>query len=102
MGFGSTRAESRQLVSHKGITVNGNVVNIPSYVVKSGDVVAVRDKAKKQLRIQQSLDLSAQRGRPDWVEVDSSKMEGKFKQAPERAELPSEINESLIIELYSR
>ncbi len=102
MGFGSTRSECRQLVSHKGITVNGGVVNIASYVVKAGDVVAVREKAKKQLRIQQALDLATQRGRPDWVEVDNTKMEGKFKQVPERSELPSEINESLIIELYSR
>lgn len=102
MGFGSTRSESRQLVSHKSITVNGGVVNIASYVVKAGDVIAIREKAKKQLRVQQSLDLATQRGRPDWVEVDNTKMEGKFKQVPERSELPSEINESLIIELYSR
>ena len=102
MGFGSTRSESRQLVSHKCITVNGGVVNIASYVVKAGDVIAVREKAKKQLRVQQALDLATQRGRPDWVEVDNTKMEGKFKQVPERSELPSEINESLIIELYSR
>jgi small subunit ribosomal protein S4 len=102
MGFGVTRAESRQLVSHKAITVNGQAVNIPSYQVQAGDVVAIREKSKKQLRIQQSLDLAAQRGRADWVAVDNSKMEGTFRQVPERTELPSEINESLIIELYSK
>lgn len=102
MGFGSTRSEARQLVAHKGVTVNGITVNIASYLVKAGDVIAVREKAKKQLRVQQALDLATQRGRPDWVEVDNSKMEGKFKHLPERNELPSEINESLIIELYSR
>jgi len=102
MGFGSTRSEARQLVAHKGVTVNGDTVNIPSYLVKAGDVIAVREKAKKQLRVQQALDLATQRGRPDWIEVDNSKLEGKFKHAPERSELPSEINESLIIELYSR
>jgi len=102
MGFGSTRSESRQLVAHKGITVNGIVVNIASYLVKAGDVVAVREKAKKQLRIQQAMDLASQRGRPDWVTVDAATLQGTFKQAPERSELPSEINESLIIELYSR
>ncbi len=102
MGFGATRSEARQLVAHKGITVNGAVVNIASYLVKAGDVVAVREKAKKQLRIQQAMDLASQRGRPDWVSVDINRLEGTFKQVPERGELPSEINESLIIELYSR
>jgi small subunit ribosomal protein S4 len=102
MGFGSTRSESRQLVSHKGITVNGVVVNIASYLVKAGDVVAVREKSKKQLRIQQAMDLASQRGRPDWVTVDAATLQGTFRQVPERSELPSEINESLIIELYSR
>jgi len=102
MGFGATRSECRQLVSHKGIMVNGKVTNVASYAVKPGDTITVRDKARKQLRIQQALDLASQRGRPEWVEVDNSKMEGKFKQVPERSDLPSEINESLIIELYSR
>lgn len=102
MGFGATRNESRQLVAHKAIKVNGRVVNIASFQVKAGDVITVADKAKKQLRIQQAMDLSSQRGRPDWVEVDTSKAEGKLKHLPERGELPSEINESLIVELYSR
>ena len=102
MGFGATRAESRQLVSHKSITVNGEVVNVPSYQVKPGDVVAVREKSKNQLRIKSSLELAAQRGTAEWVEVDSGKMEGQFKAVPDRAELPAEINENLIVELYSK
>jgi len=102
MGFGSTRAESRQLISHKAILVNGSCVNIPSYQVKAGDVISLRERAKKQLRIQQSLDLSTQRGRVEWVDVDNSKMEGTYKSVPERSDLPSEINENLIIELYSK
>ena len=102
MGFGSTRAEARQLVSHKGITVNGEVVNIASYLVKAGDTVAVREKAKKQLRIQESLKLAESTGLPAWVQVDAGKMEGVFKKTPDRDEFGSEINESLIVELYSR
>lgn len=102
MGFGSTRAESRQLVSHKSITVNGDVVSIPSYQVAQGDVVAVRQKAKEQLRIKQALDLAAHRAAVDWVLVDSGKMEGRFTRAPDRGELSSEINENLIVELYSK
>jgi small subunit ribosomal protein S4 len=102
MGFGSTRAEARQLVSHKGITVNGEVVNIASYLVKVGDTVAVREKAKKQLRIQESLKLAESSGLPAWVQVDAGKMEGVFKKTPDRDEFGSEINESLIVELYSR
>ena len=102
MGFGATRAEARQLVSHKGITVNGEVVNIASYLVKVGDTVAVRDKAKKQLRIQESLKLAESAGLPAWCQVDVSKMEGVFKKTPDRDEFGSEINESLIVELYSR
>ncbi len=102
MGFGSTRAEARQLVSHKSITVNGEVVNIASYLVKAGDVVAVREKAKKQLRIQDSLKLAESIGMPAWVQVDASKMEGVFKKTPDRDEFGAEINESLIVELYSR
>jgi len=102
MGFGSTRAESRQLVSHKGITVNGQLVNIPSYQVGAEDVVAVVEKARGQLRIQSALTLASQRGGVDWVDVDSNKMEGVFKRLPDRSELPSEINENLIVELYSK
>ena len=102
MGFGSTRAESRQLVSHKAIVVNGQMVNIASYQVSDEDVIAVREKSKSQLRIQASLQLSAQRSAVEWVAVDGDKMEGVFKRPPDRSELPSEINESLIVELYSK
>ena len=102
MGFGSTRAEARQLVSHKSITVNGQVVNIPSFMVKAGDVVAVREKAKKQLRIADALKLADSIGLPGWVAVDIAKMEGTFKKSPDRDEFGAEINESLIVELYSR
>ena len=102
MGFASTRAEARQLVSHKGVLVNGSVVNVPSYQVEAGDVVAVREKAKKQLRIQSALTLAAQRGDIEWIDVNTDKMEGVFKSAPERGELSSEINENLIVELYSK
>jgi small subunit ribosomal protein S4 len=102
MGFGSTRAEARQLVSHKGILVNGSVVNIPSYQVKPGDVVSVREKAKKQLRIQAAVSLAEQRGGSEWIEVNTDKLEGTFKSRPERQDLSSEINENLIVELYSK
>ena len=102
MGFGATRAESRQLVSHKGIVVNGEVVNIASYLVKAGDTVGVREKAKKQLRIADSLKLAESIGLPAWVTVDGTKLEGVFKKAPDRDEFGAEINESLIVELYSR
>lgn len=102
MGFGSTRAESRQLVSHKAITVNGVIVNIASYNVKAGDVVAVRERAKKQLRIQNALDISAQRAEVEWVEVDVEKKEGVLKRYPEREDLSADINENLIVELYSK
>ena len=102
MGFGSTRAEARQLVSHKSILVNGTTVNIPSYVVQPGDVVSVREKAKSQLRVQSALALAQNRASCEWLEVDSKKMEGTFKAKPEREELPSEINENLIVELYSK
>jgi len=102
MGFGSTRAEARQLVSHASLTVNGQVVNIPSYSVKVGDVIAIREKAKKQLRIQDALKLADSTGMPDWVSVDITKMEGTFKKVPDRDQYGSEINESLIVELYSR
>jgi len=102
MGFGSTRAEARQLVSHKAILVNGNVVNIPSLQVHPGDVIAIREKAKKQARIQESVGLVAQAGQPSWVSVDASKLEGTFKQTPDRDDIGGDINESLIVELYSR
>ena len=102
MGFGSTRSEARQLVSHKGILVNGRVVNIPSYQVAAGDVVSVREKAKKQLRIQSAMGLAEQRPDPVWIEVNAEKLEGTFKSKPERQELPSEINENLSVELYSK
>lgn len=102
MGFGSTRAEARQLVSHQGVTVNGNVVNIPSYSVKVGDTIAVREKAKKQLRVLDSVKLAESVGLPAWVKVDSSKLEGVFTKTPDRDEFGAEINESLIVELYSR
>ena len=102
MGFGSTRAESRQLVSHKSIVVNGAVVNIPSFQVEAGDVVAIREKSRNQLRIQGALTLSANRSPVPWVDVNPEKMEGVFKAAPERDELPQEINENLIVELYSK
>ena len=102
MGFGSTRAEARQLVSHKAITVNGGCVNIPSYLVKAGDVVSVREKSKTQVRIAEALQLATQVGLPAWVEVNLSKSEGIFKKVPDRDEFAADINESLIVELYSR
>ena len=102
MGFGATRAESRQLVSHKTISVNGSTVNVPSYQVKPGDVVAVREKSKNQMRIAQALDLCVQRGRVEWVEVDSDKKSGVFKSVPARSDLSADINENLIVELYSK
>ena len=102
MGFGSTRAESRQLVSHNAILVNGQKVNIPSYTVQVGDVISIREKSKKQLRVQTALQLAAQRGEVEWIAVDSNKMEGTFSRTPDRADLPAEINENLIVELYSK
>ena len=102
MGFGATRAESRQLVSHKAISVNGKTVNIPSFQVAAGDVVAVREKAKKQLRVQNALNLAGQRSNVEWVDVNSEKKEGVFKRVPDRIDLPADINENLIVELYSK
>jgi len=102
MGFGSTRAEARQLVSHKSITVNGAAVNIPSYMVKVGDVVAVREQSKKQARVIEALQLALQVGMPAWVEVNADKAEGVFKKVPDRDEFAADVNESLIVELYSR
>ncbi len=102
MGFGSTRAEARQLVSHKAFMVNGNVVNIASYQVMNGDVIAVRDKAKKQVRIVEALSLAEQIGMPSWVTVDSKNMQGTFNSVPDRTDIAHDVNESLIVELYSR
>lgn len=102
MGFGSTRAEARQLVSHKSITVNGGVVNIASYMVKVGDAVCVREKAKKQLRIADSIKLAESMGLPAWIQIDAAKMEGIFKKTPDRDEFGADIKEALIVELYSR
>lgn len=102
MGFAATRAEARQLVSHKAIVVNGRVVNIPSFQVSVNDVVAVREKSKKQARIKASLELAEQREKTTWLEVDSAKMEGVFKRVPERSDLSADINEHLIVELYSK
>ncbi|NLP65266.1 30S ribosomal protein S4 [Paraburkholderia sacchari] len=102
MGFASTRAEARQLVSHKALTLNGVVANIPSMQVKAGDVVAIREKAKKQARIVEALSLAEQGGMAGWVSVDAKKFEGTFKGMPERSDIAGDINESLIVELYSR
>jgi small subunit ribosomal protein S4 len=102
MGFGSTRAEARQLVSHGAVLVNAKPVNIPSYLVKAGDTVAVREKSRNQLRITDALKLAEQIGMPGWVSVDAAKMEGIFKKSPDRDEFGADINESLIVELYSR
>lgn len=102
LGYASTRAEARQLVSHKAIVVNGNVVNIASFQVKLGDLVSVREKAKKQVRIAEALSLAEQSGFPMWVSVDAKKMEGSLKSWPDRADFNQEVNESLIVELYSR
>ena len=102
MGFGSTRAESRQLVAHNAILVNGQKVNIPSFRVQEGDMVGLREKSKAQLRVQSALQLASQRGEVEWVSVDTNKMEGTFTRNPDRSDLPSEINENLIVELYSK
>lgn len=102
MGFGSTRAEARQLVSHKAMTVNGKSVNIPSFMVKAGDTIAVRDKSKKQNRVAEALQLATQVGMPAWVEVSVEKSEGIFKSVPDRDQFAADVNESLIVELYSR
>ena len=102
MGFGATRAESRQLVSHKSILVNGKVVNVPSFKVAANDVVSIREKAKQQSRIKAALEVAEQRETPTWIEVDAGKMEGTFKRPPERSDLSADINEHLIVELYSK
>ncbi|MBB5209745.1 30S ribosomal protein S4 [Chiayiivirga flava] len=103
MGFAVTRASARQLVSHRGITVNGKVVNLPSYQVRPGDAITLTEKAQRQLRVQESLTLSQEMDLfPSWVEVDAKKFAGVFKAVPERSDLPSDINEALIVELYSK
>ena len=102
MGFAATRSEARQLVSHKSINVNGEAVSIASYQCKAGDVIAVREKAQKQLRIQSALQIKAQVGFPEWVEVDEKKFQGTFKQLPDRGDILPDINENLVVELYSK
>ncbi|ABI55836.1 30S ribosomal protein S4 [Alkalilimnicola ehrlichii MLHE-1] len=102
MGFATTRAEARQLVSHRGVQVNGRVVNVPSMQVSPGDLVGLKEKAQKQLRVQAALEMAQQNGWPAWVEVDPKKFEGTYKARPDRADLSAEINESLIVELYSK
>jgi len=102
MGYATTRAEARQLVSHKAIVVNGSVVNVPSYKVSAEDVIAIREKSKKQGRIVAALELAEQREKPTWIEVDNKAMTGVYKSNPERTDLSAEINEQLIVELYSK
>lgn len=102
MGFGASRSEARQLVRHNAITVNGRKMNIPSYQVKPGDVVAVSARAKEQLRIKGALGMAQQRGLAEWIDVDGEKLQGVYKAVPERSELPSDINEHLVVELYSK
>lgn len=102
MGFGTTRNEARQLVSHKAITVNDKTVNISSYQVKPADKIAIREKSKKQARIQDSLTMAEQYGFPEWVDVNPKKMEGIFKSVPERSDLPPDINEQLVVVFYSK
>ncbi len=103
MGFAITRPSARQLVSHRGVTVNGKPVNLPSFQVKAGDAIALSERAQKQLRVQESLTVSAQMDlSPTWVEVDSKQFAGVFKAVPDRADLPADINEALIVELYSK
>jgi small subunit ribosomal protein S4 len=102
MGFAATRAEARQLVSHKGIEVNGETVTIPSYQVKAGDVVQVREKSRKQLRITSAMQIASQVGLPEWVQVTEAEMKGIFKQVPARDEILPDINENLVVELYSK
>ena len=102
MGFGSTRAEARQLVNHRSVEINGRTADIASMIVKPGDVISIREKSKGQLRIRESLDLASGQGFPQWVEVDSSKLSGTFKQVPDRSDVARDVNESMVVELYSR
>ncbi|NIN36431.1 MAG: 30S ribosomal protein S4 [Gammaproteobacteria bacterium] len=102
MGFGATRTEARQLVSHKAVLVNGKSVNIPSYQVQPSDTITIREKSRNQVRIQDALAVAEQFGFPEWVDVNPKKMEGIFKSIPERSDLPPDINEQLVVELYSK
>jgi small subunit ribosomal protein S4 len=102
MGFSSSRSEARQLVRHNGVSVNGKRVNIPSYQVQPNDVISINEKSRSQLRIQAAVDLAQQRGISDWIDVDVKKMQGVYKSRPERSELPADINEHLVVELYSK
>ena len=102
MGFGASRSEARQLVRHNGITVNGRKLNIPSAQISAGDVIAIAEKSKAQLRIKGAMDASSTRGLVDWVDVDAAKLEGTYKSVPERSDLPSDIKENLVVELYSK
>ena len=102
MGFASTRAEARQLVSHCSVMVNGQILNIPSYQVKPGDVVEIKEKSKSQGRILAAIELAKQRTQPQWIEVDTAKLQGVFKSIPDRSDLPSDFNENLVVELYSK
>jgi small subunit ribosomal protein S4 len=102
MGFASTRAEARQLVSHKSIEVNGKIVSIPSAQLKAGDAISIREKAKKQLRIQNAMEIASQVGLPEWVDVDQKKMAGVLKSLPDREEILPDINDNLVVELYSK
>jgi small subunit ribosomal protein S4 len=102
MGFASSRSEARQLVRHNGVSVNGSRVNIPSYQVQPNDVISINDKSRAQLRVQAAVDLAQQRGISDWIDVDVKKMQGVYKSRPERSELPADINEHLVVELYSK
>ncbi len=101
-GFGATRAEARQLVNHKSVLVNNKIVNIPSYKVRANDVISIRDKSKKQTRITDALDMAKQKGISDWISLDEGKLEATFKNVPERSDLPPNINEQLVVELYSK
>ncbi len=102
MGFAATRAEARQLVSHRSVMVNGKILNIPSYQVSPGDIIEVKEKSKSQARIQAALELAKNRNQPQWIEVDTKKLQGVFKAVPDRADLPPDFNENLIVELYSK
>ncbi|HXE20249.1 30S ribosomal protein S4 [Castellaniella sp. UC4442_H9] len=102
MGFGSTRAEARQLVNHRAIEINGHTADVASMLVQAGDVVAVREKAKNQIRIKESIELASGNGLPQWVEVDAAKLSGVYKQAPDRQDVAHDVNESMVVELYSR
>ena len=101
-GFGATRAEARQLVNHKSILVNNKIVNIPSYKVRANDIISIREKSKKQTRITDSLGMAKQKGISDWISLDEGKLEATFKNVPERSDLPPNINEQLVVELYSK